>query len=230
MQLSHSRRFIFVHIFKTAGTSIRAALERYTRAPGGKLWSRVRRRLGSPVPEPYPQLTAHARAAEIREAVSPEVFSRYFKFAFVRNPWDWQVSWYHYILQNHEHHEHEAVTSLGNFADFLRWRIDHPVWHQKDFIADQRGSQIVDFVGRFESIESDFAHVCAVANIGSRLPHLNRSRHADYRCYYSDRACRLLEQYSKDDIEYFGYSFDPAEEALPALPSVQVSALSPLVE
>jgi Sulfotransferase family len=211
MQLSHSRRFIFVHIFKTAGTSIRAALERYTRAPGGKLWSRVRRRLGSPVPEPYPQLTAHARAAEIREAVSPEVFSRYFKFAFVRNPWDWQVSWYHYILQNHEHHEHEAVTSLGNFAD-------------------QRGSQIVDFVGRFESIESDFAHVCAVANIGSRLPHLNRSRHADYRCYYSDRACRLLEQYSKDDIEYFGSSFDPAEEALPALPSVQVSALSPLVE
>jgi hypothetical protein len=215
MQISHSHRFIFVHIFKTAGTSMRAALEPYTQTPGTRLWRRVRRRLGCPAPEPFPQLSGHSRAAEICEVVPADVFKNYFKFGFVRNPWDWQVSWYHFIVQNREHHEHEAVTRLGSFSDFLRWRIDHPVWHQKDFIADEDGREIVDFVGKFENVEADFAHVCAVARVGAQLPHLNQSRHADYRKYYSDRARLLLEQYSKVDIEYFGYSFDPADEVKP---------------
>jgi hypothetical protein len=219
MQLSRSHRFIFVHIFKTAGTSIRSVLDPYVRSPALQLWDRFRARLGSPVSEPYPQLSPHARALEIRDAVPPDVFASFFKFAFVRNPWDWQVSWYHYILQNRDHHEHTAVTRLGNFADFLRWRIDHPVWNQKDFVTDEAGEEIVDFVGRFESIRSDFAHVCAATDIQPRLPHLNRSRHEDYRSYYSDRAYGMLEEYSKADIEYFGYRFEPVEE-LVSLPRV----------
>jgi hypothetical protein len=212
MQLSHSHRFIFIHIFKTAGTSMRAVLDPYTERPGARLWRRFRTRLGSPPPPQYPQLTAHARAAEVREALPAPVFENYFKFAFVRNPWDWQVSWYHYIIQDREHHEHDCVARLSCFEEFLRWRIDHPVWHQRDFVTDEQGKELVDFVGRFESIHSDFEHVCAAAGIRSQLPHLNRSRHDDYRVYYSDRACFLLDEYSKGDIEYFGYRFDPVEE------------------
>jgi hypothetical protein len=228
MQISHSHRFIFVHIFKTAGTSMRAALEPYTQPPGVRLWRGVRRCLGFPAPEPFPQLSGHSRACDVRNSVTAEVFQNYFKFAFVRNPWDWQVSWYHFIVQNRTHHEHEAVTSLGSFADFLRWRIDHPVWHQKDFIADEGGIEIVDFVGKFENLEADFAHVCAVAGVGAQLPHLNRSRHADYRRYYCDRSCLLLEQYSKADIEYFGYSFDPAREATPVILPARVAPANPI--
>jgi Sulfotransferase family len=212
MQLSHSHRFIFVHIFKTAGTSMRAVLEPYTYRPGIRLVNRLRGWRGTPLPEPFPQLSGHARASQIRDAVPMDVFENYFKFAFVRNPWDWQVSWYHYILQNADHHEHPAVRRLGSFEEFLRWRIDHPVWKQKDFVVDEQGKEIVDFVGRFETIEEDFAHVCAATDVRARLPHLNRSNHKDYRTYYSDRACALLDDYSKDDIEYFAYRFDTVEE------------------
>jgi hypothetical protein len=215
MQLSHSHRFVFVHIFKTGGTSMRSVFEPLTERPGYRLWRKFRTRLGSPPPARYPRLSAHARAIEIRDAVPSDVFANYFKFAFVRNPWDWQVSWYHYVLQNREHHEHEAVTRLNGFEEFLSWRMDHPVWHQRDFVVDERGECMVDFVGRFESIQADFEHVCAAAGIEAQLPHLNKSQHKDYRDYFSDRAIHLVEAYSKTDIEFFGYRFDPmAEEEL----------------
>src|SRR5579883_3231486 len=160
MQLSHSHRFIFIHIFKTAGTSVRAVLDPFTRSAILRLWHRFRGRLGSPPPAQFPRLSDHARAAEVRDVLPGELFRRYFKFAFVRNPWDWQVSWYHYVLQNREHHEHAAVARLAGFEDFLRWRTDHPVWSQKSFVTDERGETIVDFVGRFENIEADFARIC----------------------------------------------------------------------
>src|SRR5262245_43761076 len=123
MQLSHSHRFIFIHIFKTAGTSIRAVLEPYTEQPQRRWWNRLRRRLGYPVSSLSPTLSAHARAVDVRDVLLADVFTTYYKFAFVRNPWDWQVSWYHYILQNTEHHEHAVVSRLGSFEEFLRWRI-----------------------------------------------------------------------------------------------------------
>jgi hypothetical protein len=209
MQISHSRRFIFIHIFKTAGTSIAAVLEPYTEWSGYRLWRKFCAKLGSPLQPEYPGLTSHARAVEIQGALPKEMYDSYFKFAFVRSPWDWQVSWYHYILQDREHHEHETVAALDNFEDFLRWRTDNPVRHQYEFVKDANGNAIVDFIGRFENLQTDFDHVCATAGIKATLPHLNRSRHDDYRRYYSDRACALLENYSKCDIECFGYRFDP---------------------
>lgn len=212
MQLSHSHRFIFIHIFKTAGTSIRAVLENYTNPPERQLWNRLWHRLGYPFPRLYPGLSDHARAVEIRDVLPSDVFNSYYKFAFVRNPWDWQVSWYHYILQNTEHHEHAAVVSLGCFEEFLRWRIDHPVWSQKDFVVDNQGEEIVDFIGCFENLRADFDRVCLATSVRERLPHLNRSRHNDYRTYYNDRTSALLEEYSKEDIDYFGYQFEEPKE------------------
>jgi hypothetical protein len=210
MQISHSHRFVFVHIFKTAGTSMRAVLEPYAAPPGKQLWHRFKSRFGYRPATSYPELSAHARALEIRKAL-PDLFGAYFKFAFVRNPWDWQVSWYHYILQNHDHHEHAIVARLAGFEDFLRWRIDHPVPSQKDFVTDEQGNEIVDFVGRFEAIKTDFAKVCAATGIRVHLPHLNRSQHAHYSTYYNERTRALVECYSKQDIEYFAYRFEAAE-------------------
>src|ERR1700683_2337721 len=117
VQISTSHRFIFVHIFKTAGTSVRSALNPYVDRREYLLWNFIRRRLGFPPPDPYPGLSSHAHADEIRAALPPEIFDNYFKFAFVRNPWDLQVSLYHYIMRWRDHHEHAAVRKLGRFEE-----------------------------------------------------------------------------------------------------------------
>ena len=51
------------------------------------------------------------------------VYEDFFKFAFVRNPWDWQVSLYHYMLQRREHFQHDLIKSIENFDDYIEWRV-----------------------------------------------------------------------------------------------------------
>jgi hypothetical protein len=210
MLLSHSHRFLFVHVYKTGGVSIRAALEPYAELPGWPLWQRFRLRLGLPVARRAPELGWHPRAVDVRAALPEAVFDGYFKFAFVRNPWDWQVSLYHYILEHPEHDQHARVARLGGFEKYLRWRVRHDRRLQSDSLTDSFGRLLVDFVGRFEALREDFAAVCARLGVRARLGHLNGSSHGDYRAYYTPRTRRLVEEHWGEDVGRFGYRFDPA--------------------
>jgi len=214
MLLSHRHRFIFIHVYKVAGTSMRAALEPY--CEGG--WKRsMARNLGRfgvhwpPLPRP------HLTAAQVRDMLPPEVFSSYFKFAFVRNPWDWQVSLYHYMRQRDDHKQSELVRGMDDFDEYIRWRVAEDRHLQLEFVNDPAdGRRIVDYVGRIETVDDDFAEICRRAGLPPiQLPHTNRSRHRDYRSYYSDESRELVARAFKDDIEAFGYTFDGLAEREP---------------
>ncbi|HEX3109804.1 MAG TPA: sulfotransferase family 2 domain-containing protein [Thermoanaerobaculia bacterium] len=192
MLLSLRHKFIFIHIYKAAGTSVTHALRPFTREP----WWRRRA---------VPRLPDHITAAELREIIG-DLFDRCFKFTFVRNPWDWQVSLYHYMQQTRKHPQHRLVSAM-TFDDYIRWRVTEDKHLQKEFVTDAGGKTIVDFVGRFENLEDDFAVACAKIGISATLPHTNRSRHADYRTYYDDVTRELVASHFREDIEMFGYTF-----------------------
>ncbi len=229
MLLSHSHRFLFVHVIKTGGVSVGEALGRYADFPSRSLWKRVRWRLGLAPRHPLASLPAHATAAELRAVLPAAAFDGYFKFAFVRNPWDWNVSYYHYVRQNRAHRLHALVVRMSGFEEFLAWRVEHAWLLQKSFVADARGGLLVDFVGRFEDLEEDFGKVCAATGVRATLPHLNRSRHPDYRRHYTERTRRLVEEAWAEDVRFFGYQFDPEipSRTEPALHALQRSAVVP---
>ncbi len=209
MLLSHSHRFLFIHVIKTGGVSVRKALGRYANLPSRSLWQRASRRLGLAPPHPLASVPAHATAAELQAVLPAPTFDGYFKFAFVRNPWDWNVSYYHYIRQNRAHRLHALVLRMKGFEEFLSWRVEYARLLQKSFIADPWGGLLVDFVGRFEDLEEDFGKVCTATGVRAALPHLNRSKHPDYRRHYTERTRRLVEEAWAEDIRCFGYQFDP---------------------
>lgn len=192
MLLSLRHEFIFIHIYKAAGTSVTHALRPFAREPLLK-WRKV------------PRLPDHATAAELRDALG-DVFDRCFKFTFVRNPWDWQVSLYHYMQQTPKHPQHRIVRDM-KFDDYIRWRVTEDKHLQKEFVTDAAGKTIVDFIGRFENLDADFAKVCDTIGIKARLPHRNPSRHAGYRSYYDDVTRELVATHFREDVEMFGYSF-----------------------
>jgi hypothetical protein len=218
--ISHSHKFIFIHTYKAAGSSIRRAIEPYVYP------NRVKRKVykwtnlllntlgakepykSSVLPQRFKIYPVHIQARELKKWVSPELFDTYYKFAFVRNPWDWQVSLYHFILNTPHQFQHELIKSFKDFDAYIQWRVEHEVRLQKDFVTDESGQSIVDFIGRFENLDEDFSKLCRKLNIKARLPHINVSTHRDFRTYFSDRSAELIANAFKEDIEYFGYSYD----------------------
>ncbi len=127
----------------------------------------------------------------------------------MRNPWDWNVSFYHYVRQTPEHPLHVDASRVRDFAEFLSWRAEHARLLQKDFVASPEGDLLVDFVGRFENLEEDFGKVCSAIGANADLLHLNQSRHGDYRLHYTEYTRRLVEEAWAEDVQFFGYQFDP---------------------
>lgn len=214
MLVSHRHRFIFIHIYKTAGTSLRRALEPFAEGRLRRRVAGVTRRAGLPFPREAPR---HLTARQIRERLGPELFDRYFKFAFVRNPWAWQVSLYHYVLGQRDHRQGDFIRGLGGFDPYIRWRVAEEVRLQRDFLIGDGGGLIVDYVGRMETLDDDFAAICACLGLKHRgLPHRNRSAHRDYRSYYTDETRDLVARAFAPDIEMFGYTFDGLAAEVPA--------------
>ena len=202
--LSYSKRFIFIHNYKVAGMSLSKVLAQYE--PHAWLHTTLRR---SGVTKYYPALAnfqAHATAVEVRDLVDEQIFNNFYKFAFVRNPWDWQVSLYFYMLKTKWHFQHKLVKRMS-FDDYIDWRVNHDLETQCHQIADEEGKILVDFVGRFENIEEDFTKVCDHLSIPVSLSHRNRSKHAPYRDYYSPRTRQMVQDAFAEDIARFGYEF-----------------------
>lgn len=219
MLLSVRHRFLFVHIAKTGGTSVREALQ-------GRRWrdpwywpmflcSRLSHLSGHRIATKLPR---HAKVIAAKELLPKEFFDSLFKFAFVRNPWDLQVSSFHHIRR-------ERPRYLGGhdeFADFLRWKLDpsRPYQYhldtsielQSDYLIDLRGNPLVDFIGRYERLSEDFETACRRIGIPTpSLPHARKAadRTKDYRSYYTDATAELVARHFAPDIAMLSYRFDP---------------------
>lgn len=198
--------FLFFAMNKTGSTSVQAALAPYDR--------RVRRhalRLRYERAHDVP-IFKHARPEDVRAIVGPRVWDRSYTFCFVRNPFDRLVSLYHYHRQKRSD-SHPLASEL----DFEEWLAAGGSGSASrtlvDFVSDADGRQVVDFVGRFEDIDADFAHVCGELGIDASLPQVNASKHRHWSTYYTDRAVRIVEERFAEDLERFDYAFTRAAEA-----------------
>lgn len=213
MLISKERKFIFIHIYKTAGSSVTDALMPFAaKAVSGNKWQRLVHRVSRKIesitsfdPESFPN---HTKATELIEVIGRKTFDSYFSFAFVRNPWDWQVSLYHYMRKSTDHHQHELAKRFTSFDDYIRWRCENEVRFQKDFIYSMDGELLVDYVGKFEKIDKDFNEICSRIGISATLPRLNVSNTVPYQQFYNEETIELVRRTFEPDIRLFGYDFE----------------------
>lgn len=209
--ISYHHKFIFIHTYKVAGTSIAQALYSYAfHNPFERLINGLKNRLNLDINFRYYKYRVfplHIKAWELRDQLPPKIFNEYFKFAFVRNTWDWQVSLYSFMKQTPSHFQHDLIAPM-TFDEYIEWRVIKDRKLQKEFVVDENGQQIVDFIGRYERLSSDFQRVCKVLGLNATLPHMNASMRKDYRTYYNERTRRLVQDYFKEDIDFFGFTFD----------------------
>jgi len=210
MLISHSKQFIFIHIYKVAGTSISKALNRYCDFNPRYInpLKRIQLLLGIRPKIFINDFSPHCTAFDIKSSVPNNIFESYFKFGFVRNPWDWQVSLYWYALKDTNHHQHDLTKKLGTFDNYLEWRVNEDLHLQSDFLYSGE-NLLVDFVGRFENLQIDFDNVTQRLGLTqSTLGHYNPTARKDYKEYYNSQTRELVAQAFSKDIEIFNYSFD----------------------
>lgn len=208
MLLSRRHGYLYVHVYKVAGQSVKLALRReeYRHLP--LLRTPLAHLVESPMAYTFRPLGPHASARELRDWLGEEEFASLFKFTFVRNPWDWQVSLYHFIQQNKLNHQRRLVQGMRDFDEYIEWRVNEDPHTQSEYLCDRHGELLVDFVGRYEQLKEDFDAVCRRLGLDLELPHVNATKHRDFRTYYSDRSRKLVQEAFAEDIERFGYTFD----------------------
>jgi hypothetical protein len=150
----------------------------------------------------------HITSNELIEIIGKDGFESNFSFAFVRNPWDRQVSLYSFMMRKPNHHQHKLVKRLDTFDKYIEWRCAEEVRFQSDFICSSGGDILVDFVGRFEQIDDDFSDICARIGIFATLPKLNVSNTIPYQQFNNHATRELIRKTYAPDIELFGYNFE----------------------
>ena len=223
MLLSIKYNFLFVHIAKTGGTSVRDSLQPLRwRDPwyyAMGLCHRLNRLSGDRIGMKLPR---HAKAILAKEILPETFFDDLFKFTFVRNPWDVQVSSYHHILRSWP----QLAEGREEFKDFLRWRFspERPFGThledsnrlQTDYLVDLNWEVIVEFIGKYENLQGDFDAICKRIGVPApTLGHKKKStdRKKDYRSYYDDDTVEIVAKHFARDIEILGYTFDPPSSA-----------------
>jgi hypothetical protein len=192
---------IFVHIPKAAGVSVCRAL--------------------------FGNLAGNHRSISNYQLIfSKKDFDRYFKFTFIRNPWDRVFSAYNFLkkggMNKIDKRWAEANIALyENFDDFVsiglqqpsiqKWRHFKP---QSYFLLVPYNRRLqVDFLGFFENIKNDFEYVANKLKMGDnavlRRDNVSYPGHNfNYKEFYTDKTRKIVSKVYARDIDIFGYNFD----------------------
>ncbi|OGF24911.1 hypothetical protein A2331_06105 [Candidatus Falkowbacteria bacterium RIFOXYB2_FULL_34_18] len=197
MITSHSHKFIFIHVYKVAGSSMESVLNKYE--PRYVYFiKKIYRKLGW-------NISDHITAMELRNKINVNIFNNYFKFAFVRNPFDWQVSLFCFARKNKKHHQHEMINKM-TFDEYIDWRVNNEIHLQKNFVCSENGEVLVDFIGRYENIQNDFEKICKTIGIEKiKLPHTNISNHKPFMDYYNEKTKKMVYDAFGEDFKMFNY-------------------------
>lgn len=232
MIVSHKHKFIFIKAKKTAGTAIEAALSelcgpedvitpyREESEQDRKGLSPQNYRIEHPLKPKRPLLRRllmrperyyhpsvgfyeHMPAWRVRDYVGEAVWRSYFKFAFDRNPWDRQVSWYLYKTK--------SKPARPSFERFMASRARAYVDNYQLYTIE--AALAVDFLGRYEKLEQDLNAALERAGVGRRVtvprtnitPNKDESR--DYRSYYSHETRALVAEWYQPEIALLDYGY-----------------------
>ena len=208
MLISDSHEFIFLRMRKVASTSMKAILlPLCIPAPeGGFAHIKSRMRLEWDYRKYVGR--AHDDIRAVQRRMPKAKFDRYFKFAFVRNPWDRLVSEYEFILKSPQHGRHARVKKLGNFNQFIQMQIPRRDAYQINMLCDREGALLMDFVGKLENVKDDWCMVCDRIGIPVQgLPRKKLIKREHFRSYYNDESRQLVAMHWAREIELFDYEF-----------------------
>jgi hypothetical protein len=205
MIISHKHKFIFFPIPKTGTHSIRFALRPYLDEQDEEHVALFHHSKFN-IEEFKDRNNGHFSVQEIRPHLNEKVWNTYYKFCFVRNPFDRFVSTCFFknpLIQKNTEKATAimkliAKKELKNKSLFYR-----PQLH---YLIDFNGEIAIDFIGKLENMQTDYELICKKINIPIlTLDQLNTSTHENYSDYYDKELEQLVLELYFEDFQKFNY-------------------------
>jgi len=167
----------------------------------------------------------HAKAYQVKQKLGSKKFDSYYKFCFVRNPFDHTVSIYFYISEHNGHPLHKKISNMS-FLKFVEWYVSSKPPLQIDFLMDSsRERRIVNYIGRFETLVNDVGIIKKNLNLefNGDLEHRNPSnkrKTKSFKDYFDIESRSLILDYFQLDFELLGYDFNGFKENIPLMEQI----------
>ncbi len=210
--ISHKHRFIFFAVPKTATHAIRQALREHM---GPDDWEQqvLFGKQSLPIPEIAKIRHGHISVRQIRPHIAAQVWDNYFKFCFVRNPFDRYVSTCFFLNRSNPNFSASAVSFMKQALSRQQFRQRILVQPQVMQLRDTDDEIALDYVGRYETVQQSYDEICERIGIpATDLARKNPSRHAAYADYYDDELRGIVGEFYKDDLASLGYGFAPSDQ------------------
>lgn len=220
--ISIEKKFLFIHVPKTGGNSVQNILSAYSEdeivTPAAHQDGVERFEVRS---KQY-DTVKHSTYAHYKQLLTPDLFKTLYKFSTIRNPWDMMISFYFSPHRGVKQWDREAFKKLIPQVAPLRNYIAHRSLADK--VNQKAGLRLVpskprpldadiDFIMRFEHLDSDFKTVCERLDIPyTPLPTRNRSSREHYSTYYDQELKALVQARFHEEIAFGGYRFERSAE------------------
>jgi len=190
--ISHDRKFIFVHVGRTGGSS-------FERAAGVSITLDARtQHLGNT------DFIEKHKPFDYYKKSYPSEFNSYFKFTIVRNPFERLVSrwlWRSEVIKDNK-------LSLYDFINTRPKNSKYSEFFKLTGLSIDDSIKMFDYIGRFEQLQDTFAYLCEKFNINIKdVHHTNMTQTFRYQDYFDNDSIELVNRLYKDDLRIFCYKF-----------------------
>ncbi len=214
MIIFHKYKFIFLKTVKTTGTSIEISLSRFCGdddiiTPIDWEDEAIRKLLGKKAQNyldcdaqgnKYQKYFNHITAKKVKSLIEPSIWNGYYKFCFERNPFDRAISLYYFLGKN----------SSIEFDEWLKNNYTNLSLKSNWNIYTINDKVVVDFIGKYENIQSDLTFVCKRLNIpfDGYLPKAKGFFRNDRRTYYeflNAEQIQIISECNSNVIDLLSY-------------------------
>ena len=197
-------RFLFIHIPKTGGISLRNAINNKELAIN--------------------YLPFHFHVLDIRLLFGDKIFSDLFKFSLVRNPWDLVVSKYFFIKKTSKNNKLKNISFSEYVKNETLFLDSFANFYNKNSLATKMYNSRESYGSQFDLISEnenllvrtlkleELNDISLIDSIGflelQPLRQLNKTEHTNYKDYYTSETKEIIAKRFEKDIDYFKYTFD----------------------
>jgi hypothetical protein len=215
--INHDLKAVFIHVHKTGGTYISYMLHKYygfknyyLRRPDHDNFCFNKKKTTKYINyenRVHGVYVYYKTSPELNKkmGMTPQKWDSYYKFCFIRNPYDKIVSaWNHINRYKIPFKNYLNLQHTCNDVEYM-----HMFMPQVRNIINQKGFIDINFIGKFENLEEDFQTI--LKNIGikniihDQKKEMNKREHDLYHEYYDQETLDRINSLLKEDFDKLDY-------------------------